>query len=102
MEESEARILARERADAAVHQYMSSPDSTVELVQCLHDKGMTYKSIAEGIGVTYMSIFRWARGLSQPRPARPVNEALMRMDALLEVNRRGDEIAKQRAEKAVL
>jgi predicted transcriptional regulator len=87
------RVQAREHMEQEAHRWISSPDTTALLLADLHHGGVTYKHIAEEIGVTYMTIFRWARGLSKPRPALPVNEKLMLMRNIQEVGKRAAIIA---------
>ena len=58
---------------------MSQPDATMFLVEELHKNGVSYQKIADEIGVTWMSVHRWAKGFSRPRPAHPVNAELARL-----------------------
>ena len=58
---------------------MAWPETTVFLIAELHSNGVTYQRIANEIGVTWMSVHRWAKGTSRPRPALPVNTELARL-----------------------
>ena len=58
---------------------MAKPETTIFLLATLHAEGVTYQAIAKEIGVTYMSVFRWSKGLSTPRPILPVNTHLARL-----------------------
>jgi len=58
---------------------MARPETTAFLLEELHSNGVTYQRIANEIGVTWMSVHRWAKGLSRPRPALPVNTELARL-----------------------
>ena len=58
---------------------MARPETTMFLLEALHKNGVTYQRVANEIGVTWMSVHRWAKGFSRPRPALPVNTELARM-----------------------
>jgi transposase-like protein len=58
---------------------MNRPETTMFLLEELHKSGVTYQRVANEIGVTWMSVHRWAKGFSRPRPALPVNTELARM-----------------------
>ena len=58
---------------------MAQPGTTMFLVGELHRQGVSYQKIADEIGVTWMSVHRWAKGFSRPRPAHPVNIELARL-----------------------
>ena len=92
------RLLAQQQLDEHHQRYMTSPETVPELLLGLHERGISYKRIADEIGVTYMAVWRWTKGTSTPRPVRPVNEKLMAMAALLDVQNRANEIAKRRVE----
>ena len=55
---------------------MNRPETTMFLLEELHKNGVTYQRVANEIGVTWMSVHRWAKGFSRPRPALPVNTEL--------------------------
>ena len=98
MTNAEARLLAQQQLDEHHQRYMTSPETVPELLLGLHERGISYKRIADEIGVTYMAVWRWRKGFSTPRPIRPVNEKLMAMGIYLDVQNRANEIAKRRWE----
>tara|TARA_R100000306_G_C4374819_1_gene141501 strand:- start:2085 stop:2402 length:318 start_codon:yes stop_codon:yes gene_type:complete len=77
--DAEVMELVKKQNAQALEDYMASPDTTPELLRQLHDAKVTYQAIASEVGVSYMTIYRWSRGFSKPRPAKPVNETLMFM-----------------------
>ena len=87
----------KQSMEEEARQWVASPETTAFLLTDLHSSGVTYKRIAEEIGVTYMTIFRWAKGFSKPRPALPVNEKLMLLRNLGEVEKRAAIIAEKAA-----
>jgi len=52
---------------------------TADLIESIHKTGMTYKAMANAIGVSWMTIHRWAREETHPRPAGPINALLAQM-----------------------
>jgi hypothetical protein len=79
--------------DKQLERYMTSPETVPELLLQLHNKGVSFKRIADEIGVTYMAIYRWTKGTSTPRPVRPINEKLMQMNMLEDVQIRAKTVA---------
>ena len=76
--------------DEQLERYMASPDCVPELLGKLHQQGVSYKRIAEEIGVTYMAVYRWTKGTSTPRPIRTVGIQLMLMSMLEEMQNRAE------------
>jgi len=58
---------------------MAQPETVAYLLEELHSAGVTYQKVADTIGVTWMTVHRWAYGTSHPRPALPVNVELSRL-----------------------
>ena len=58
---------------------MAQPETVAYLLEELHSAGVTYQKIADSIGVSWMTVHRWAYGTSHPRPALPVNVELSRL-----------------------
>lgn len=71
--------LREERLPGAFNDLIGRPEATSELLQRLHQRGMQYTEIADFLGVTYQTIFRWVRGLSRPSTVQLINEALYRL-----------------------
>ena len=87
-----------QQIEANLERYLSLPDTTPDLLRQLHEMKVTYKAIADHIGVTYMTVFRWAKGLSKPRPAKPVNDNLMFLIHRTQIDLGAMRLAKERAE----
>ena len=83
----------QQEMEKQLERYMSSPETVSELLLQLHSKGVSYKRIADEIGVTYMAIYRWTKGTSTPRPIRPVTEKLMQMNLFEEVQNRAKSLS---------
>ena len=58
---------------------MAQPETVAYLLGELHKAGVSYQQVADSIGVTWMTVHRWAYGTSHPRPALPVNVELSRL-----------------------
>ena len=69
----------QQEMEFSLERYMSSPETVPDLLLQLHNTGVSFKRIADEIGVTYMAVYRWTKGTSTPRPVRPINEKLMAM-----------------------
>jgi len=52
---------------------------TAGLIALLHRQGVTYQSIADTVGVSWMTVHRWAREDTHPRPAGPIDALLAQM-----------------------
>jgi predicted transcriptional regulator len=52
---------------------------TAALIESLHRRGVTYQSIADSVGVSWMTVHRWAKEDTHPRPAGPINALLAQM-----------------------
>ena len=90
----------RQEMEFSLERYMSSPETVPDLLVQLHSAGVSFKQIADEIGVTYMAVYRWTKGTSTPRPVRPVNEKLMAMLQFQMVQNRADDTVKKRVEAA--
>ena len=55
---------------------IQSLNGTQYLLDQLHCAGVDDTDIAKRIGTTRMTIYRWKRGVSHPRPAGIINTAL--------------------------
>ena len=64
-----------ERQEAGIQ----STNRTASLLNQLMGTGVSASWIAEQIGVTRMTIHRWRRGLSHPRPAILVDKELVNL-----------------------
>ena len=58
---------------------LSLGKTTAYLIGELHALGVTYQSIADTVGVTWMTVHRWTTGENRPRPAGPINQVLGQM-----------------------
>jgi len=52
---------------------------TADLIGSLHRRGVTYQSIADTVGVSWMTVHRWAKEDTHPRPAGPIDALLAQM-----------------------
>ena len=60
------------------NQSNKSENRTAALLSQLHNMGVTYKTVADTLGVTGRSCHRWANGETRPGPAGLTNDALTR------------------------
>ena len=51
---------------------------TAALLSQLHNMGVTYKTVADTLGVNWRTVHRWANGETRPVPAGLTNAALTR------------------------
>ena len=58
---------------------MAQPETVAYLLGELHKAGVSYQKVADSIGVSWITVHRWAYGTSHPRPALPVNVELSRL-----------------------
>ena len=54
-------------------------DKTAELICQLHESGMTYKEIADNVGVHLRTIMRWGKGTHKPIHAPLINTGLQHL-----------------------
>ena len=52
---------------------------TANLLEELHQRGITYQAIANRMGVNWRTVHRWANGETQPTIAGLINGALAQM-----------------------
>ena len=62
---------------------MATEPNTCGLLKMLHDSGVTYQSIANDLGVSWRTIYRWSREETHPNYSRHyerfINETLLEM-----------------------
>ena len=51
---------------------------TAALLSQLHNMGVTYKAVADTLGVNWRTVHRWSKGQTHPVPAGLTNDALTR------------------------
>ena len=57
----------------------ASERKTANLLEELHQRGITYQAIANRLGVNWRTVHRWANGETQPIIPVLINDALGRM-----------------------
>ena len=58
------------------NQSNKSENRTAALLSQLHNMGVTYKTVADTLGVNWRTVHRWANGETRPVPAGLTNNAL--------------------------
>ena len=52
---------------------------TAQLLQELHQRGITYQRVADNLGVNWMTVHRWANNQNEPTIVGLINRALGQM-----------------------
>ena len=58
---------------------ISGPEKTAHLVAELHERGMTYQTMADRLGVNWRTVYRWSRREHPPLMSITINAALSLM-----------------------
>ena len=53
-------------------------NQTAALLEQLHQMGVTYKAVADSLGVNWRTVYRWSKGQTHPVPVGLTNAALMK------------------------
>lgn len=53
-------------------------NQTAALLEQLHQMGVTYKAVADSLGVNWRTVYRWSKGETHPVPVGLTNAALMK------------------------